>query len=123
MRCGAVLLVLTAVLALLLVLGTFDPQKSDFFPKCPFLMLTGLKCPGCGTQRALHQLLNLNLGQAFRYNALMVMSIPLLVFLISAEALKRRFPKLYRICMSPVLSWGILAAVLLWWVLRNLFGW
>lgn len=123
MRRGAVLLVLTAVLALLLVLGTFDPQKSDFFPKCPFLMLTGLKCPGCGTQRALHQLLNLNLGQAFRYNALMVMSIPLLVFLISAEALKGRFPKLYRICMSPVLSWGILAAVLLWWVLRNLFGW
>ncbi len=117
------LLILLAVLLALLVLGIFDPQSSGFFPKCPFLLLTGLKCPGCGTQRALHQLLNLDLCQAFRYNALMVMSIPLLAFLISAEALKGRFPKLYRIGTSPVLSWSILAAVVLWWVLRNIFGW
>lgn len=117
------LLILLAVLLALLVLGIFDPQSSGFFPKCPFLLLTGLKCPGCGTQRALHQLLNLDLCQAFRYNALMVMSIPLLAFLISAEALKVRFPKLYRIGTSPVLSWSILAAVVSWWVLRNIFGW
>ena len=32
----------------LLVLGLFDPSVSAFFPKCPFLLLTGLQCPGCG---------------------------------------------------------------------------
>lgn len=117
------LLLLLAAAAVVIVLGAFDPEKFSFFPKCPFLMLTGLKCPGCGTQRAIHQLMHLHVGQAFGYNALTVVSIPLLAFLVVAEVLRRRFPKLQLAGANPVLSWGILAAVLLWWVLRNIFGW
>ena len=105
----------------LLVLGLFDPSVSAFFPKCPFLLLTGLQCPGCGTQRALHQLLHLRLREALEYNAMMVAALPLLAFLIIADLLRKRCPGLYRASVSPVLSWSVLAAVLLWWVLRNLF--
>lgn len=109
-------------IAVLAVLGMFDPSKYPF-PRCPFLVLTGLQCPGCGTQRALHQLLHFHVGEAFRYNAMMVMAIPLLLFLLAAELLKGRYPGLYRASISPALSWTVLAAVLLWWLLRNLFGW
>jgi len=31
-----------------------------FFPKCPFRMTHGLQCPGCGSTRALYQLLHLH---------------------------------------------------------------
>ena len=110
-------------IVVLAVLGMFDPSKFSFFPRCPFLLLTGLQCPGCGTQRALHQLLHLHIGEAFRYNAMMVMAIPLLLFLLAAELLKDGHPRLYRASISPALSWTVLAAVLLWWVLRNIYGW
>ena len=59
-------IVLTALAAFVVLLGvvvyfTFDPSNpslSKYFPKCPFYSLTGLKCPGCGTQRALHEIPN-----------------------------------------------------------------
>ena len=62
--------------------GLFDPAKYAFFPKCPFLLLTGgLRCPGCGSQRAIHSLLHLNLKEAFLYNPMVIISIPFLVLL------------------------------------------
>ena len=41
------------VIVLLIVLGTiyfvFNPSKTALFPQCPFLLLTGFRCPGCGS--------------------------------------------------------------------------
>ncbi|MGL5683791.1 MAG: DUF2752 domain-containing protein [Marinifilaceae bacterium] len=54
-------------------------MEYGFFPPCPFYKLTGLQCPGCGSQRAIHSLLNGNITQAFGYNPLMVLSIPYLL--------------------------------------------
>lgn len=104
------------------IFGRFDPATTPF-PKCPFFWATGLKCPGCGTQRAIHQLLHGDIGAAFQYNAAMVLSIPLLVFLFSASLLQDKFPRYYRTSHNPVFSWILMACILLWWVLRNVFGW
>jgi len=104
------------------IYAKYDPEKS-FFPRCPFYWATGLKCPGCGSQRALHHLLHLDIGAAFRYNACLVLSIPLLVFLIAADFLRFKLPKLYFASRNPILSWTILALLLLWWISRNIFGW
>ena len=49
-----------------------DTTSGVPFPKCLFFSLTGLQCPGCGSQRALHSLLHLDLVAALRYNAYMV---------------------------------------------------
>jgi hypothetical protein len=54
----------------------FDPGQASFFPPCPFRLLTGLECPGCGSQRCLHQLAHGNIRQAYLYNPLMVLSLP-----------------------------------------------
>ncbi|MBO4446691.1 MAG: DUF2752 domain-containing protein [Bacteroidales bacterium] len=109
-----------AAIIVLIVYGLLDPAKVPF-PRCPFFVLTGLKCPGCGTQRALHCLLHLNIADAFRYNALMVLSIPVLAVLLAAELFKDKFPRLHRACHSQALAWGILAAICLWSVARNFF--
>ncbi len=110
------------VLLLLALYWTFNPEQAPF-PKCPFLWLTGLKCPGCGSQRALHSLLHLQIGQAFRYNAAMLLLAPVLLLLLASDLLRRRIPALYRIAHSPALAWGLVIFILLWWILRNVFGW
>ena len=33
-----------------------DPNQPGHYPTDPFLAITGLYCPGCGTLRALHAL-------------------------------------------------------------------
>lgn len=64
------------IFILILVYKTYNPLDSVFFPKCPFKAATGYDCAGCGSQRAVHHLLNLNIGEAFRENMLLVVSIP-----------------------------------------------
>ena len=45
--------------------GSVDPENSDIFPSCPFRYATTYQCPGCGSQRAAHDLLQLNIRGAF----------------------------------------------------------
>ena len=120
-KVGIVIITIAAFFAIY-IYAKFDPEKT-FFPKCPFYWVTGLKCPGCGSQRALHQLLHLNIGAAFQYNACMVLSIPLLIFLTVADVLRYKHPKLYFASRNPIMSWTIVGLILLWWLLRNIFGW
>src|SRR5262245_232827 len=70
---------------MLLLLGaiyvfTFEPGRNGFFPPCIFRLLTGLQCPGCGSTRALHQLLHGHFFAAFTLNPLFVIAIPLLLY-------------------------------------------
>src|SRR5687767_9946485 len=51
-------------------LFVFEPGRSGFFPICPFRFLTGFTCPGCGTTRALHQILHGHILTAFTLNPL-----------------------------------------------------
>lgn len=56
----------------------YDPSYNLLAPKCFFRQLTGLDCPGCGSQRAFHALLHGNLRQAIRYNYFFLYAIPYL---------------------------------------------
>jgi len=115
-------IVMAVLLLGIVIYGVFDPAESGFFPRCPFYLLTGLKCPGCGSQRAVHQLLTFHPLEALRYNALVVASIPLLAFFLLAELMQKKWPKLYSFSHNTVLAWVILAIIGLWWLLRNIFG-
>jgi hypothetical protein len=76
-------------LALLLIYGWFDPSSSHFFPKCPVKTLTHYDCPGCGSQRAIHALLNFEFREAFRQNALLVMALPYLALGVVFNLIKK----------------------------------
>jgi hypothetical protein len=61
-------------------LFVFEPGRSGFFPPCMFRLLTGLTCPGCGTTRALHQIVHGHLVTAFMLNPLLLLALPFLVY-------------------------------------------
>ena len=68
------------------MLRVFDPATSGIFPPCPFHYLTGLYCPGCGSLRAIHQLLHNNLQAAWAMNPLTVLLLPFVGYGLVAEA-------------------------------------
>lgn len=120
-------LVITVVIVLLLVFGfiyyAIDPATSTVFPRCTFLTLTGYKCPGCGSQRAIHALLNGDIKGALGYNAMLIVAIPWIALCLFAEGQRTRRPRLYERLNAPLLIWLFLVAVLAWWLLRNIFNW
>ena len=119
----AVLCIAAILMALLILYGLFDPEQSRWFPQCLFFKLTGWRCPGCGAQRAIHQLLHGNIAAAFRYNALLVCFIPPVAVLLTAGLLRERCPRLYRASHHPAILWSFAILTLLWWVIRNIIGW
>lgn len=115
--------IIVTAIAFVIVYLFLDPAANRLFPKCPFYMLTDYKCPGCGSQRAIHALLNGEFIEAFKYNALMVVSIPVILLYGYAEIMNKRKPRLYAALCSPTVIWIILAVVIAWWIFRNIFCW
>ena len=122
-RSLVIVLVLVALLVFGVIYFAIDPSTSGLFPRCTFLSLTGYKCPGCGTQRAIHALLHGDVAGAFKYNALVLVAIPWIALCLYAESRRLRNPRLYARLNAPLLIWLFLAMVLLWWLLRNIFNW
>jgi hypothetical protein len=78
----AVILVLTVVSSAGVILHLFEIDFIDYLPSvslCPFHVITGLECPGCGMTRALISLGQLKPGVAVGYN---LFSIPLLILML-----------------------------------------
>ena len=61
--------------ALVAIYFACDPVRSHF-PACPFHMVTGLYCPGCGGQRAVHHILHGHVSIAMHDNALLCCAAP-----------------------------------------------
>ena len=102
------------------VVYTVDPRNPGSYPICPFLGLTGCFCPGCGTLRALHQLLHGNVLSAMGYNPMTVLLLPFLGYAFITGALRAfRLPTPTRVFVPHQLIWGLLTAVLAFWALRN----
>jgi hypothetical protein len=74
------ILVWASPLVVFLGLWFVRPEKDRWLPPCPFHALTGLYCPGCGSLRALHQLVHGHLVAAFRFNPMLVLMLPVLAF-------------------------------------------
>ncbi|TJY64564.1 DUF2752 domain-containing protein [Sphingobacterium alkalisoli] len=72
-------LIFLGLVGLLLLYKYINPIEHALFPKCPVKHATGLDCPGCGGQRALHYLLNGQLSQAFAQNQLLFFLAPYIV--------------------------------------------
>lgn len=99
------------------LLFLFDPEHSDAFLSCPFHWLTGLFCPGCGAQRAVHDLLHARIGEAFAHNAALVTAVPLIGLQWGWSRWNGTVPERDN---RVVWAWGI--GLMAWWVLRNLPG-
>ncbi len=98
-----------------------NPSGQSFFPKCPFHSITGLHCPGCGSQRALHDFLHGKILEGFQHNFLI--GLALLVILYKAFLWIRSYfypQKNNNLLYNPKTAWVILILVLVFWILRNI---
>ena len=110
-----------AVLAVAGFLYVHDPSRLPGWVHCPFHALTGLFCPGCGTLRALHALMHGQVGRAFGLNALTMTLLPFVAYpFLSTVLLALRGRGLRRVLLPDACVWLLVAAILVFWVLRNL---
>jgi hypothetical protein len=100
--------------AALVLLYFFAPAEHPFYPRCVFHSITGLACPGCGSLRAVHNLLHGEFAAAFRLNPLMMVLLPA----VAGMWLARREAAFT--ALRPVWIWVVLSVILLFSVLRNL---
>ncbi len=103
--------------AALAYIGLVDPHNpNSFFPVCPFRLLTGWNCPGCGALRMIHDVLHGDLAAAVADNVVLLVGIPLLA---GWGLLRHRRGK------SPLtipVTAAALSTLLAWTVVRNLPG-
>lgn len=115
-----VVVVVIAMLLLVCVYYFYDPSSSGWAWKCPIKALTGYDCPSCGNQRMVHALLHGRFGDAFRYNAFTMVSLPYLIPLMLTLKSNKGFPaKVRKVVQAPVALYIYAAAICVWWVLRN----
>ena len=109
-----------AMLPCLALVYARNPEEPGYYPPCLFFALTGLHCPGCGTLRGLHQLLHGNLLVAFGYNPYSMLALPVIGYAFLVTLLSTTWGKrLPTVFVHPALIWGLLVAVVAFWVLRN----
>jgi len=114
--------------SLLIALYVWEPAENGLFPTCPFHALTGLHCPGCGSLRAIHQLLHGNVGGAFQLNPMLLLALPVAAYAVASSLCPRlRMAWASRIASHSAGPPAILVAIVVYWVLRNLpfepFSW
>ena len=116
--------VILAIVVGVYLYSQYDPEKYLLFPKCPVYTLTGYKCPGCGSQRAFHNLFQGNLMTAFMYNPFMILLVPYVLLGISIEYIANRLnPIVVRLRSIFFGKWALLVLaviVVLYTVLRNI---
>jgi len=116
-------LIALILLVITVIYYTLDPADYSFFPKCPFYWLTGYKCPGCGSQRAIHHLLHLDFPGAFKENPLLVISIPYIIggFLFDYTKLNDTFPRTRKILYGKIAIKIVFIIVISFWIIRNIY--
>ncbi|HET9478154.1 MAG TPA: DUF2752 domain-containing protein [Pyrinomonadaceae bacterium] len=110
---------------LLLIAGAvyafvFEPGRTGFFPSCPFRVLTGLTCPGCGATRALHEMLHGHFEAAFMLNPLLLLALPLLLYALlrySTIAMRGRLPR--RNALPAPYIYAMFFVIVGFWIFRN----
>jgi Protein of unknown function (DUF2752) len=98
-------------------IGLADPHRpGSLFPPCPFKLLTGWDCPGCGGLRMVHDLLHGDLPAAVVDNVFLLVGLPALAL----WALGRR-ARGKSVFATPAIV-VVVVLTLAWTVARNVPG-
>ena len=82
---------------------------------CPVKAITGLDCHGCGITRMFVALFHGNIYQAFRYNPLVFIELPILLILIILYIHKKEYRKVINIIFII-----LVVITIVYGVLRNI---
>ncbi|MDR2910886.1 MAG: DUF2752 domain-containing protein [Bacteroidales bacterium] len=112
---------LTVTVTLAVLFFVLDPSEYVIFPRCPFNILTGYYCPGCGSQRAIHSLLHLNFTGVAGNNFLLIPAVALIIYSYTYSFINRFFGlKLPNIFYMKNMPWVIFFVIGIFGILRNL---
>jgi hypothetical protein len=109
-----------AALGACAVVAAVDPNEPGHYPTCPFKLVTGLDCPGCGTLRAIHALTRGDLLLAMDHNVLTVLFLPVLVWAWLGWWRHRRGERAEPPALTGRVALAVPVVVGLFWVVRNL---
>lgn len=111
-----------AVAAIVAALYLLNPAEQLLMPKCPFKLLTGLSCPGCGFQRAAHAALHGHWAEALAYNYWFTFALPYFAAVVTEKwVLHGRWQqKAEAIVEHPILIYTYVATFFVWFVVRNI---
>ncbi len=105
----------------LMLLRIYNPATSTLFPPCPFHYLTGWYCPGCGSLRAIHQLLHGNVRAAWAMNPLSLLLFPFLAYGLARETISYwRGQPLPQFAVPGAWIRALCALIVLFGIVRNL---
>lgn len=112
------------VALLLALIYVFNPAVTIWAPKCPFKLLTGWQCGGCGCQRAIHALLHGNIREAASYNLFLLYAIPYLMVLIAERAVLRGEiqMKVRKVAEHKYVVMFYVISYCVWMVIRNILN-
>lgn len=121
-RLSAPLAIAGGLMAASVALHLRDPHQAGSWGFCPWLVLTGTHCPGCGGLRAVNNLTRGEIGAAASSNLLLVSYLPVFAVMWGRSVLQR-----WRGVLTPLSSryvTGIatftVLAIVVFWVVRNL---
>lgn len=105
----------------LVALATLDDDtRGVLAPRCPFRLVTGLDCPGCGGTRAVVALLRGDLALALDHNVVTVIALPLLSLAWFGWLLARLGRRPAPPVLPPAVGLGIAIGLTVFMVVRNL---
>lgn len=115
-------LLFSLAVGLALVLYKQIDPTSWWMPKCVFRIITGLQCPGCGGQRALHALLQGHFREAAAYNYFIVVAGPYVGLFILEWLLPH---STVRTTLINIIEnkWVVRTYIIVfigWWIIRNI---
>ncbi|MEO7100995.1 MAG: DUF2752 domain-containing protein [Luteolibacter sp.] len=101
------------------------PYGQAWLPVCTFHQLTGLNCPGCGMTRAAHATLHGRIGEAFRFNPVGMVLLPMAGVGIAIDLVGwiREKPLPFRLNVGARGAWAIVWILVVFWILRNIPYW
>ncbi len=119
-----VVLVLFLLLLGICILYNCDPIQYKVMPKCPTKTLIGLSCPGCGIQRAIHEMLHGNMIEAIKYNYYLIISGPYallfcLVWMMPKKAFSQQIKTMIE---NKYVVNSFVASFVVWFMIRNVLN-
>mgnify|MGYP003289701947 CR=1 FL=1 len=119
-RRSTVIAIWSVLLAGAAYLFVFEPGKTGLFPVCLFRFVTGYTCPGCGSTRAMHQLLHGHVEAAFMLNPLFLLAIPVMLYaLIRYSVIVMRGGVPRPNALPAPYIYALFFVVLSFWIFRN----
>lgn len=115
----SLLFLLFTLICLILALG--NPHSTSWPLKCPLYQFTGLQCPLCGMQRAIHELFHGNITEAWTLNPGFFLFSPYWLILLVGML----FPKLQKkngivaFCYRDKTILLALMGLVIWGIVRN----